>query len=168
MPRNRTSIKRKLWSRMVDSQRSNPLLFFKSWRNNNARLILSWNWNDAWKIKKEIQPTLINRYGPIIRGLPFIFRDLATLVGNQLNSSAWTNLIQLLAMKLHQGPVFIDGMVNSIVVDNSRPHKSLKKKKKLAGLKYDILPHPPYSPDLSPTDYHLFRHYQFFYEEKNI
>ena len=22
---------------------------------------------------------------------------------------------------------------------------------------WDILPHPPYSPDLAPTDYHLFR-----------
>jgi hypothetical protein len=26
----------------------------------------------------------------------------------------------------------------------------------LLKLKWDVLPHPPYSPDLSPSDYHLF------------
>jgi [histone H3]-lysine36 N-dimethyltransferase SETMAR len=27
----------------------------------------------------------------------------------------------------------------------------------LANLKWEILPHPPYSPDIAPSDYHLFR-----------
>jgi hypothetical protein len=26
----------------------------------------------------------------------------------------------------------------------------------LLKLKWDVLPHPPYSPDLAPSDYHLF------------
>ena len=30
--------------------------------------------------------------------------------------------------------------------------------KKLHDMNYELLPHPPYSPDLSPTDHHLFRH----------
>ena len=29
-------------------------------------------------------------------------------------------------------------------------------------LDYDGLPHPPYSPDLSPTDYHFFKHLNNF------
>jgi len=33
-------------------------------------------------------------------------------------------------------------------------------------LGYKTLPHPPYSPDLSPTDYHFFIHLDNFLQEK--
>ncbi len=32
------------------------------------------------------------------------------------------------------------------------------RKKKLSDLDIEVLPYPPYSPDLSPTDYHIFKH----------
>ena len=41
--------------------------------------------------------------------------------------------------------------------DNASPHVAKITKKKLKQLGWDILPHPPYSPDLAPSDYHLFR-----------
>lgn len=40
--------------------------------------------------------------------------------------------------------------------DNARPHVSKVVKDKLAELKWEVIPHPPYSPDLAPSDYHLF------------
>lgn len=40
--------------------------------------------------------------------------------------------------------------------DNARPHVSLATRQKLMELDWDLLPHPPYSPDLAPSDYHLF------------
>ena len=40
--------------------------------------------------------------------------------------------------------------------DNARPHVSKLTREKLLSFKWTILPHPPYSPDISPTDYHLF------------
>ena len=41
--------------------------------------------------------------------------------------------------------------------DNARPHVSKMSQKKLLELGWDVLVHPPYSPDLAPSDYYLFR-----------
>ncbi|GFT51400.1 mariner Mos1 transposase [Trichonephila clavipes] len=41
--------------------------------------------------------------------------------------------------------------------DNARPHVVKVVKTYLETLKWEVLPHPLYSPDLSPSDYHLFR-----------
>jgi len=40
--------------------------------------------------------------------------------------------------------------------DNAPAHKSVVAMMKLCELHYEILPHPPYSPDLAPCDYYLF------------
>ncbi|GFU97994.1 mariner Mos1 transposase [Trichonephila clavipes] len=41
--------------------------------------------------------------------------------------------------------------------DNARPHVAKVVKTYLETLKCEVLPHPLYSPDLAPSDYHLFR-----------
>lgn len=41
--------------------------------------------------------------------------------------------------------------------DNARPHTANIVKAALQELDWEVLQHPPYSPDLAPTDYHLFR-----------
>ena len=41
--------------------------------------------------------------------------------------------------------------------DNARPHVAKVVKTYLETLRWDVLPHPPYSPDIAPSDYHLFR-----------
>jgi len=40
--------------------------------------------------------------------------------------------------------------------DNVPAHRALATQKKLAYLVFQCLDHPPYSPDLAPSDYHLF------------
>ena len=40
--------------------------------------------------------------------------------------------------------------------DNAPAHRVLATQKKLAYLGFQYLDHPPYSPDLAPSDYHLF------------
>jgi histone-lysine N-methyltransferase SETMAR len=41
--------------------------------------------------------------------------------------------------------------------DNARPHTAILTWDKLKEFQWETLEQPPYSPDLSPTDYHLFR-----------
>jgi len=40
--------------------------------------------------------------------------------------------------------------------DNAPAHRALATQKKLAYLAFQCLDHPPHSPDLGPSDYHLF------------
>ena len=40
--------------------------------------------------------------------------------------------------------------------DNAPVHKSMKTMVKLNDLRFELLPHPPYSPDLAPSDFYLF------------
>ncbi|GFN88372.1 histone-lysine N-methyltransferase SETMAR [Plakobranchus ocellatus] len=40
--------------------------------------------------------------------------------------------------------------------DNATPHTAKRTKKWLARYRWDIIPHPAHSPDLAPSDFHLF------------
>lgn len=42
------------------------------------------------------------------------------------------------------------------VHDNARPHTARRTNELLAKFKWDVFDHPPYSPDLAPSDFHLF------------
>jgi [histone H3]-lysine36 N-dimethyltransferase SETMAR len=52
--------------------------------------------------------------------------------------------------------------------DNARPHTSSVTRQKIAELGWEILPHPAYSPDLAPSDFHLFRSLQNFLNSKKF
>ena len=53
-----------------------------------------------------------------------------------------------------------DNRHNKLILlhDDARPHVAKPVKKYLEGVKWEILPHPPYSPDIAPSDFHLFHH----------
>ncbi|UYV82194.1 hypothetical protein LAZ67_21001313 [Cordylochernes scorpioides] len=60
--------------------------------------------------------------------------------------------------------------------DNVRPHVAKVVKETLEALQWDVLPHPLYSPDIAPSDYHMFRsmtyglaeqHFTSYEEAKN-
>ncbi|CAF1429343.1 unnamed protein product [Adineta ricciae] len=52
--------------------------------------------------------------------------------------------------------------------DNARPHVAKSIREKLLKLGWFKIPRPPYSPDLAPTDYHLFRSLSNYLREKNF
>lgn len=41
--------------------------------------------------------------------------------------------------------------------DNAKPHTTRVVKTYLEGQDWEVLSHPPYSPDIAPSDYYLFR-----------
>ena len=47
-----------------------------------------------------------------------------------------------------------------------QPHIAQPTLQKSNELGYEVLPHPPYSPDLFPTDYHFFKHLNNFLQGK--
>ncbi|GFW79368.1 mariner Mos1 transposase [Trichonephila clavipes] len=51
------------------------------------------------------------------------------------------------------------GKLTSIIFflhDNARPHTANCTQELLNSFKWEVFPHPPYSPDLAPSDFHLF------------
>ena len=44
-----------------------------------------------------------------------------------------------------------------ILHDNARPHAARLTSEAIAKMGWEVLPHPSYSPDLAPSDYHLYR-----------
>ncbi|GFU42181.1 transposase [Trichonephila clavipes] len=52
--------------------------------------------------------------------------------------------------------------------DSVRPHTSVMTRQKLWELGWEVLMHPPYSPELIPSDYPLFLALQIFLRDKKL
>ncbi|KAF2363313.1 hypothetical protein FHG87_005940 [Trinorchestia longiramus] len=64
------------------------------------------------------------------------------------------------ALVYRRGPILLH--------DNARLHVARMTVQKLTELGYNTLPHPLYSPDLLPADYHLFKHLSTFLDGKTL
>ncbi|GBN42211.1 Mariner Mos1 transposase [Araneus ventricosus] len=73
-------------------------------------------------------------------------------VNAQLYSVTLTKLRK--AMKSKHPSKISRGVI--LLHDNARPHTAKAAKELLQKFKWKVLSHPPYSPDLSPCDFHMF------------
>jgi histone-lysine N-methyltransferase SETMAR len=77
--------------------------------------------------------------------------------GNTVNSATYADLL-----KNHLRPTIKSkrrGLLNTVVLlqhDNARYHTARSTVATIQDLSFECLPHPPYSPDLAPTDFHVF------------
>lgn len=52
--------------------------------------------------------------------------------------------------------------------DNAKPHTAKMTREKLKDFEWDVLPHPSYSPDIAPSDFHLFQSLQHFLADREF
>ena len=84
------------------------------------------------------------------------------LLENQMiNSNKYcSQLEQLKAALDEKHPEVVNRKHKIFHQDNARPHVSLMTKQKLLQLGWEVLIHPLYSPDIAPSDFHLFQSLQ--------
>ena len=92
------------------------------------------------------------------------------LLENQtINSDKYcSQLDQLKAALNEKHPELVNRKCIIFHQDNARPHVSLITRQKLLQLGWEVLIHPPYSPDIAPSDFHLFWSLQNSLNGKNV
>jgi len=78
------------------------------------------------------------------------------LSGTTVTAAYYSQFLQKLRCKRHANrPDLLENRV-LILHDNARPHLGKDVRKLLDGYSWELLPHPLYSPDMSPPDFDLF------------
>ena len=78
--------------------------------------------------------------------------------GETVNAHRYHQQLIKLNQAVHQcRPEYFERHERIILLhDNAPAHASIMVRNYLDALNWELLPHPPYSPDLAPSDYHLF------------
>jgi len=72
------------------------------------------------------------------------------------DSIYFVTLLQRLKSILNRSGIFEKDCILSLHLDNAKVHRSQYTNEKVTELGFAMLPHPPYSPDLAPSDFFLF------------
>ncbi|KAF2363477.1 Transposase type 1 [Trinorchestia longiramus] len=90
-------------------------------------------------------------------------------VNETINAERYCNDLAVTHARLSEKrPALVNRRGPILLHDNDRQHVARMTVQKLTELGYETLPHPPYFPDLSPTDYHLFKHLSTFLDGKTF
>ena len=83
--------------------------------------------------------------------------------GKTITAVSYSQQLTLVHQKLLvKQPALVNRKGVILLHDNAKPHISKVTQAKLKELKFEVLPHPPYSPDLVPTDFQFFKHLDNF------
>jgi [histone H3]-lysine36 N-dimethyltransferase SETMAR len=88
--------------------------------------------------------------------------------GKTITGEYYTNLLDQLNANIRQKRPGLEKKKIIFHQDNAPVHKCSKALVKLKELHYRLLEHPPYSPDLAPSDFHLFPNLKKFLRGKRF
>lgn len=88
--------------------------------------------------------------------------------GKTINADYYCNLLDQLDVKIREKRPGLQKKKIIFHQDNAPSHTAQKTIAKISELKYELLQHPPYSPDLAPSDFWLFSHLKKFMRGKRF
>lgn len=88
--------------------------------------------------------------------------------GRTITGEYYSNLLDQLDTKIREKRPGLKKKKIIFHQDNAPVHKGALAMGKLRDLRYDLLDHPPYSPDLAPSDFHLFPNLKKFVSGKRF
>ena len=116
-----------------------------------------------WKHKESPTPTKFRVVSSASKVMATVFWDMRGVLlvefqehGRTVNASSYCSLLERLkaAIRTKRRGLLTQGVI--LLHDNARPHTARLTLETVEQLGLEVLPHPPYSPDLAPSDYHLF------------
>jgi histone-lysine N-methyltransferase SETMAR len=87
-------------------------------------------------------------------------------MGQTINKEVYCQQLERLHEEIREKRPEKDKII--LLHDNATPHTALITKEKIAQFGWTVMPHPPYSPDLAPTDYKAFQSLQNWLNGKNF
>ena len=87
--------------------------------------------------------------GPVLE----YYQEKSTTINSARYSETLTDRLKPAIQSKCRGLLLKDVV---LLHDNARTHNAAHTAESLRKLKFEVMPHPPYSPDLATSDYHLF------------
>ena len=97
--------------------------------------------------------------------IPFEFLNCNQTLNANLNSQQLQHSHENLLRKC---PTLVNRRNVAFLYDNAKPPSARITQEKILDLTWSIPLHPPYSPDLTPNDFHRFFLYKMFWMTKNF
>ena len=89
--------------------------------------------------------------------------------GETMTAVKYCEELQTMYRKLREKqPALVNRKGPILLHDNARPHVARLTLQTLTSMGIEVLSHPPYSPDLAPTDFHFFKHLDAFLKDKQF
>lgn len=116
-----------------------------------------------WKHKDSPTPTKFKVVPSAGKVMATVFWDMRGVLlvdfqehGRTVTAASYCSLLDRLktAIRNKRPRLLTRGVL--LLHDNARPHTARLTLEAVDNLGIEVLPHPPYSPDLAPSDYHLF------------
>jgi len=119
--------------------------------------------SSEWRGKGSPRPKKFKRAQSNVKQMMIFVYDCTGVImtdrvpsGTTVTAAYYRQFLQKLRRKMHANRP--DLLENGVLIlhDNARPHLGKDVRELLDGYSWEVLTHPPYSPDMSPPDFDLF------------